>query len=723
YSLWANDGNVTGKTADGGSFSGALGGTIVNNSLKGLFGAFYIRPNPLAGGNLCGYLLSKDITGTFYPGLGMFEADGTLSRGEREYETDVVPENLRDGVGIQYSDTSIGSIGRPGFSGSIEAESAKISDQDNWNLWRSSSGGSYTSPFPTGSWEADMGGWSFDEDSGNEATANSYWIGILKGETAGQVGEFSGEIDVTGLSESGISNSKGSLVGVYNNGIWEALSVGVSTDTNPLTSSGRFVAQGWNLGEGATFDFAGLIGLIGAIWSDVSHPEFISMGEFTPPHKDTPDKQFAWYVQKEWYYQGGGLAGEDGFVSRYDNGDGYTYTTYNDGSGVGNGVGSFYGLSAGVGGSGKLKGAIYSLYIDPAGDAGVLYGDVVGDYYADIKMYEMYSIEGMGLTKKFYNSVGILPANLRDNISWDTLSGLEDGGGFFGGGDINANGGSGNMLNIAGQEWGVWNLVTGGTYSGTTSDVWDIYDLTGMTVPGATSADTNYACGSWLGGFDGTKWSGGEVEGDVNAIWIVLGKDGTLSGRKLSGPLTGYYAEDEAGGSGTWQAGAAGEWVRPQDIIDGNQYSNLLAGPGMDSNIIALGGTNVPITVAYSSIMTGNNGILSATMNTSFYRMGESAADGIWAATITNGVFTSLPGTGWTLTMTDTTTNTTATLTGTKWEGSQWAALVSGNGSAANNVGEFTGQAAGTYTGAESGTFNGAATGTFTQKQTPPQYQ
>jgi len=75
---------------------------------------------------------------------------------------------------------------------------------------------------------------------------------------------------------------------------------------------------------------------------------------------------------------------------------------------------AFYGLSAGVGGSGALKGKAYSLYISPAGDAGTLYGDVDGNYYDGIGMYRL---DGE-FNKNFHAATSILPQDLHDNISW-----------------------------------------------------------------------------------------------------------------------------------------------------------------------------------------------------------------------------------------------------------------------------------------------------------------
>ena len=702
--LWGVD--IKGNTKDDGAFLGIMGGTWLNNLLKGMSYAFYIRPDPANPGKyLTGYLKSTDISGSVYPGINMFETTTGTYSFNLDLPTLITPAELSSE--IEKSGRIIGSINGGIFSGIIDGNSTNI-DNEDWSLWKTSLGGTYISK-PSAGWIANMGGWSIHKTSGK---IDSYWLGTSSGVDAWQDGGFSGTVDVTNLSDENMEHALGKTLGAYNTGnkTWEALAIGVSTMQKSLTSSGRFVAQGWDVGAGSSFDFAGLIGLTDPIWG--ANPDFISMGEFTPPDISEPNKQFAWYVQKEW----GTDDKKDGFVSRYYNYDtsNYTYTTYDDVSTPNNETGAFYGLSAGVGGgidgSTKLKGKIYSLYVSPTGttgvfDAGVIYGSIAGNYYPDV---EMYRLDGNDLTKNPHASnIGISPANLHNSIDWGTLSVLDDNGGG-GAGTIHANGGGGTMLNIAGQNWGVWNLAMGGTtYDGAISYPWDIYDLTGMTTPGATSADTNIAGGAWLSGIDGTKWSGNELEGNLKAIWIVLDKNGTLSGRTVSGPLTGYYAEDAGGVSGTWQAGAAGEWVEVN--------SNLLTGPGsLDDNIRALGPIHdVPITVACPSVimsMTGVSGITSLNMDTHLYNMYNTGghADGIWAAII-NGTYSTPPTSNWSIAVENGSDH--ATLSGPAWslDGHWVADHVSGT------VGGNTlvdGQAAGTY---DSGTFQGTGTGTFTQ--------
>jgi hypothetical protein len=309
--------------------------------------------------------------------------------------------------------------------------------------------------------------------------------------------------------------------------------------------------------------------------------------------------------------------------------------------------------------------------------------------------------------------IDISPEYLRTNISWDTLSGLDDHGQFGpepGAGDIYANGGTSTMLNIGQQTWGVWNLVTGGQYIKPTSytgDAWDVYDLTGMT----TTVDSNYVGGSWLGGIGsltpaGGKWSDGKIEGTLDAIWIGLRKDGTLSGRRVNGEVVGnykvdYIEVDKELEHGTWQAASAGEWMQVND--------NLLSSPGLDQNILALGqAADVPITVVYSSVMEmpgASGGITSMSMDTHLYNMGPGG-DGIWAAII-NGYYTTAPTTNWSITVQNGADN--ATLSGPAWSAAagQWTAT-SVSGTVGGNA--ITGQAAGTYGSKE---FHGAGTGTY----------
>jgi hypothetical protein len=700
YKLWDNEQPLLGYTSDGARFytgeHGYLAGTVgtdANNSSQALFYAFYVRPNASSPtGYSAGYLKSTDISGNFYPSIGMFKLQGNLTH-YLDLPTTILPEQLYDGSPYldKVNSLSRGSLGASTFSGHINTESYSLDDQ-NWGLWTGESGGTYSS-IPT-DYNLRIGGYSVDTETQNYEI-DGYWLGTGSS-NVWQNNRFSGTFSGTALTSEHLKTFNGESLGTYENGNWQAVMAGEWQNSTDLTSSGRFVAQGWNVPT--SFDFAGQIGLVGPLWAAGATPDFISLGEFNSGGAS----QFAWAVQKEWYYPGGGLAGEDGFVSRFydnDDPDTYYYTTYNDASGIGNGIGAFYGLSAGVGGAGKLKGKSYALYISPTGAAGTLSGDVDGNYYANVETYRLAG----ELTKNLHTpNIGISAENLRVNICWDNLIGTDDSGEFgpSGGpyfGDITANGFNGTMLNIAipNATWGVWNFVTSGDYTGPIQNAWHIYDLTGMT----TTVDDNYVGGSWYGGILGNKWNSTDgIEGTLDAMWIGLRKDGTLCGRKITGDAVGNYVEVSVD-HGTWQAGAAGEWVELNaDLTMGNLNQNII-----DLSTAA----NVPVTVAYSSIMTGagTGGITSATMDMRLYGVG--VADGIWAAII-NGYYSNVTNpAGWSATVVN--GSDSVTLTGTQWDIGQWAADVVGT-AGGNNL---TGQAAGTYNPGDN-TFTGAGTGTYT---------
>lgn len=713
--LWVVDSDDFGTTTDGARFLGSAGGIKIGNSLKGVFYALYIRL--VGSGYQSGYLSSTNLSGNIDSGLsGGLSLSGTLGYHDMA-STALSPQDIYRNSPYIKEGNEQGKVGGSAsfLSGNIKVDTfdLKAPNSDNsdsgWGIWRVNGGGSYTTA-PIAAWSADIGGFSVNQTAGSE---RSYWLGDLSGDAWGSR-DFSSNMSGTVLSDDWLEEFNGTGYGIHyphelspTGYSWEFLAAGEDHRTLNLSSSGRFVAQGWNIGEGSPFDFAGLIGLTGPIWGAEDQPDFISIGEFTPPDSSNPDKQFAWEVKKEWLTSEG--VKTDGFVSRYISQSfplTYNYSTYDDGSG---GAGSFYGLSAGVGGNGKLLGKIYSLYIAPfTGDAGVLYGDVNGNYYDGIGMYRL---DGE-LTKNLHTQIGILPQDLHSNISWDTLSGLVDGGSFVDDGtatgDILANGGEGTMLNITGQNWGVWNLVTGGTYSGRPSGAadWQVYDLTGMTSP----SDANYIGGSWLGGMLMSDPFFGEdrLSGDINAIWIGLGKNGTLSGRAISGEVVGNYIEvPEDSGNGNWQAASAGEWVEASALLDTTNPANLT---NFTNNLIT---TDQFVSIPITEMAGSNSFITSATMNLNLYAM-AGGGDGIWAAII-NGSYSVDPTNpnNWVLNLSNLSEDS-AMLNGTSWIDGHWQGTMTINTSQGSSPADQPGQAAGTYTpGAEGGTFTGAGTGTY----------
>ncbi|MEA3489501.1 MAG: hypothetical protein U9R44_04070, partial [Candidatus Omnitrophota bacterium] len=113
----------------------------------------------------------------------------------------------------------------------------------------------------------------------------------------------------------------------------------------------------------------------------------------------------------------------------------------------------------------------------------------------------------------------------------------------------------------------------------------------------------------------------------------------------------------------------------------------------------------VPITEAYSSLVTGVTDSMSLTMDVHLY---ENALNQIWAASVTGDVDPSFVSNDWSLDLTNAEGHS-ITLTGDRWSGNEWHALVDGF-MPVENV-DLTGEAAGTYS--PDGVVEGVAGGTW----------
>ncbi|MBW2046814.1 MAG: hypothetical protein JRI96_18400, partial [Deltaproteobacteria bacterium] len=244
YTLWTNGADIIIRTDGEARLLGEIGGIV--GSLKALFYAFYIRPNPdVAEAYLAGYVKSTDITGSFYPEIDMFEADGSLTN-PLERETTVTPDQLHDeNPGFSYEASSSGFISGEALLGTLSLESAGIEDQ-TWGLWRGACGGSYQS-LPGDGWQADIGGKSVNGETGQTV---SYWMGSMSGDARGN-NELFGAVTGISLSPDTLGTFQGDFLGTYNEDgaekNWQALTAGEFVDQDELISSGdiRLLVEGY----------------------------------------------------------------------------------------------------------------------------------------------------------------------------------------------------------------------------------------------------------------------------------------------------------------------------------------------------------------------------------------------------------------------------------------------------------------------------------------------
>jgi len=273
---------------------GVIGG--INNSLKGFLYALCIRPDGSAG-----YIKSNDLLGEFYPGIGMFEADGTLTT-HLDYATKYSPGQLivdgRPALEVD-DDAAEGLIGNDDFSGKINIHSINIEDQHNWSIWYSDSGGNLEQgqPLPGDGWVAHVGGPSIDEETGE---VEGYWLGSVTGEDAWQNNEMSGQVVLGKFIDyyspgpyewNNIGTFEGDFLGTYdvNNSSWQGLSAGIATEEQ-LAFGGSFLGDfgyyNTELGElvHSESSMSAVLGGTGSLWAN---PQITIIGEFYNPDPDS----------------------------------------------------------------------------------------------------------------------------------------------------------------------------------------------------------------------------------------------------------------------------------------------------------------------------------------------------------------------------------------------------------------------------------------------------
>jgi len=279
--LWGGD--LSGTGSDGSAFLGIAGG--INNSLEGILYAFYIRPD-LNGGFLAGYLRSSDMSGDFDFNTGTFNATGNLSS-HFGLHTDVTPAQLYDGSPFLEGNDFMGLVGGGNLSGNIDGDSKHIQDQ-NWGLWKIGSGGDFQS-LPGDGWEADIGGTSVDEDTGE---IDGYWLGTMSG-NAWENGEFPAAAIGISLSDDTMGVFLGDVLGTYNQAdlSWQTLGAGMYADA-PLafgaSLQGDFGYYDTDIDDYTdSGSFSALLGDTELSWSGPT--DFTLLGKF-----DNPENRSLW---------------------------------------------------------------------------------------------------------------------------------------------------------------------------------------------------------------------------------------------------------------------------------------------------------------------------------------------------------------------------------------------------------------------------------------------
>jgi len=767
YNLWGAD--LIGGADGDGAILGVIGGTTLNDSLKGLLHALYIRP--VEGGYRAGYLLSSDITGTFYPGtLDMFRATGKITP-YLDLPTSFLPGQLYDEENSAIESANFGGGVGGDVQGTIAGKSIRIMDQ-NWGLWKAGVGGSFTNT-PSANWSANIGG--VDIDAETEETVG-YWLGTLIG-TLWDGNELAAAAAGRSLSLRERQIFHGDVIGDYNDTAktWEGLSLGAYT-SEPLSHVSRISALINTPVQAQTTRNEGYYTYYDGI-DLIEHYQYYYYADNKAGY--SLDTNYSTGNKIEYYYYGDGRFRRGDYDAETDT---WTYTT-DTWSGKGNIEDlvsnppkegyqtspipptsyNYLDLTEGNNFSSGLLGGVDAITWGTTSEA-----EFIGEYHpdadlskpwiADVRSYN-YNYEGSANQYATYDGgayYGYLlgysqqPAKGKlialyvdppDNLNVSRAGYLS--GDFNGATYANIN-----MLDLKGDlfakqmtlDAGILpanlsgSLVSNSLFmsgSGSFSDGGQIRAL--ATGESLSISEQNW--GIWVAFMNGTYIEPAQMSSQNWSFALGGGSErggyslGTVAGDKwAAGELGGAFkgiALSNNDKTGKMQAmittgSVNGQYIEVDPNLKTGTWNAASAGEWVEVTELLtpqqLGFdaadldkfVSVPVTEVYSNILNNNN----LAMNVSLYQ-NEFAK--IWTA-LFSGTYPSAPFADGTLQFTNG-KNDVVNLTNGTWADGQWTAKVGPDALGNNSVvggNNITGQAAGTYTGTDSGTLTGAGAGTWT---------
>ncbi len=529
----------------------------------------------------------------------------------------------------------------------------------NWGGWTANINGSYTGPSGA-SWQLVSGGTGYDSLDNQ----NGYWIDKTTGAYSGNI--MTGTSNLTYLTYTTLGTGVGTISGSYDStlGVFSLTEAGAYTET-PLAWSGQidydYNDNGlYNNGDGISGvgdTYGGLVGGTTSPWSGTT--SLTLMG----PYNDF-DYDSVPYLWSAPTYDGGAFWGLTGGVWKQDR---------------------------------TIEASVYSLYIDPSGNAGILKGSLTGAYYPELDMFEATGTWTPTVLATGFNDPTILGSLTYDyDLTWGT-SGLAGTGSFAAGGTISEGQTEGLRYSMPGtapgEGWGVWQALTAGDYTDNTSDTWNF-----------SFEYIDYLYTNIIGTMtEGTQWSNDVLKG------TTLGYGADITSTPMTWITVGETLGTFDATAFTWQAVQTGAW------IDTNKFLAMAAAGDPTG---ALAQLNIPFAEVGRANLIGNGNNMVVNMNdVTFFAYQTGAAPKIWATGDVNGTYTAPPalntpvalaGNGLSANFNVQTFDTTTS--------GKWMATVDGSGTLSggtyNGPTTFNGAAAGTNTIGTSGSFSGTAAGT-----------
>ncbi|MBI5454367.1 MAG: FecR domain-containing protein [Deltaproteobacteria bacterium] len=552
-----------------------------------------------------------------------------------------------------------GFIDGPDTAIEITGTAALISD-GNTGAWEFGIEG-WPATEPDTPWAITMGGSGLaDSSSVSGSSMTGYWIADMAGSYTN--GLISGAADFYYLTRTSLISSgqtPGTVEIVYDpsTGSYSGSAGGEATEDRL-----SFVTASYSPGL-----LSGLMGGTSSIWSS---------SQSSPAPMIMIGKYFGGTAPRLWLNQN---AYSRNFINS-------TYTTYDGGA--------FFGYSAMLASGPYAKGSMYSLYIDPSGNAGVLTGGLSGEVYSDIGMMKMEGTIFPAQVKADadipYTAANLLSSLSIDNSqsyiapSYPTISGPTAD--FTG----SPNWGLSTSA-IAGQDWGVWSLQGGGSYS-SSSPVSGDYTL--------NFSDAGFNSSTMIAGTYGTlsAAAGNIMEGGVLGYGA---RQDTASSWISAGEFLGTFSP----ANHTWQSIQTGAWIETGRFISMTQTAEGQA---------ALAALNIPYAEVGRANLTGTDGNLTVNMNdVVFFAYSSGLASKIWATNNISGSYTTDPVAG-SSSVALSGNGLSASFSVNQWSGGNWLSSVSasgtysGTGTLLGSSVNMSGAAAGAYSG---GSFSGTGAG------------
>ena len=572
------------------------------------------------------------------------------------------------------------------------------SNLGGWNISMTGIG----NPTPNPTWTLYAGGTSSDATY-TDGRNNGYWLLIAHGSTDSTLQTLSGTSTFKYLSYDRLGIGTGTTLGTYDGfGNYSLTDSGIGTYTEtPLAWSGKvaFDQNGAGLYSFNTADVtcwycldiagnsSGFMGGSASPWAGATAVTY--MGTYNDSIGITNWLVLPYLWTPEIYSY---------------NANDLTNTTYDGGA--------YKGFVGGVwNADGTINANTYALYIDPSGNAGILKGSVAGAYYPQLNMFDA---NGTWTPTAVMTSLNATTATF-NIVSTNYSLGITSLGTFNGSGSITV---AGNAVltatdwrySIAGQDWGIWKSIMGGTYSNlAASDTWrlsTLVDLSGGVVNTIYGTQT-----------DGTKWSA-----DVNKNNVLAGQTYGYGADITTTPMT-WISVGETNGTFdpalfTWQAVQTGAW------LDTNKFLDMANPASANYNPTALTALNIPFAEVGRANLTdqgtGTIGGTPATANMNnviFFAYQTGAAPKIWATGDIQGAYTCSACGGGTIPVAGNGLSANLNVQTFDTAGQKWTATVNGGGICSGcgtmdrtNV-QMTGAAAGTNSGGIGGTFSGTAAG------------